>query len=35
MDCSVQGSLLTWDLRAKAAFPQPPCFVRGILASSV
>lgn len=35
LDCSVQGSLINWDLRAKASFPQPPCFVRGVLASSV
>lgn len=29
MGCSVQGSLVTWDLRAKASFPQPLCFFFG------
>lgn len=35
LDCPVQGSLINWDLRAKASFPQPPCFVRRVLASNV
>lgn len=33
MDSSVQ--VITGALRAKASFPQLPCFVRGVLAGGV